>query len=85
MHSAGLGGKIYFGICEDGVVTGEKLSHILRDELRLGMDEFMTQISPAVMHSHYEINFIPVITSDGQDTDRCVIGKYTTNRLLYNI
>ncbi|XP_059151314.1 uncharacterized protein LOC131937725 [Physella acuta] len=73
MLNTGLGGKIYFGIGEDGVVNGEKLSHILRDELRLGMDEFMTQISPAVMHSHYEIDFIPVITSDGQDTDLCVI------------
>ncbi|XP_059150934.1 uncharacterized protein LOC131937477 [Physella acuta] len=63
MLNSGLGGKVYIGIDEESVVHGETLNQNIRDELRLGLDQVMTKITPAILHNQFDIKFIPVLAS----------------------
>ncbi|CAL1547751.1 unnamed protein product, partial [Lymnaea stagnalis] len=61
MLNTGLGGKFYFGVDETGVVTGEKLTKTIRDEIRLGLDQIMSNVVPPIFHMQYGVRFVPVV------------------------
>lgn len=65
-YARGVGGHIYFGIRDDGRVSGLKIEFALRNELRQRIEEKLFTINPPLLAvEDYTISFENVIDQDG--------------------
>lgn len=55
-----LGGSLYLGINDDGVVTGCFLNRADRDRFRQRINGILRSINPAVLPTKCTVNFVPV-------------------------
>ena len=60
------GGTIYYGVRDDGVVTGVVLNRKLRDNLVLALDAAINKFTPHVNSDNYNIHFADVCNSHMQ-------------------
>lgn len=72
------GGRIYWGIRDDRMVTGVKLSHQQRDQIRRMVTDKIFQIQPAVAPSTYRVNIHPVLKMD-----KPVSGLFVVEVIVY--
>jgi schlafen family protein len=63
--NSNCGGKIYWGIRNDGVVLGVELSREDRDKLRRVVVEQLQKIQPTLAPSTYGIELYPVAAAEG--------------------
>lgn len=66
------GGVIYFGVENDGQVSGIQLDRKQRDDLRTRIDQIIKEFTPSVDPDLYKIQFIPVVGA-GTSVDQYVI------------
>jgi len=60
------GGTIYFGIEDDGTVSGLLMSRQIRDETRRFIDQKVREIDPPIDPSLVRVQFFPVHDKEGQ-------------------
>lgn len=84
------GGKILYGVDDDGVIKGVKLSRSQKNEIRTTINSEMHLIEPAIDPTRYDIEFHNVYSSDDDDnaiSDLFVIEVFITppidSRTLY--
>jgi Cdc6-like AAA superfamily ATPase len=68
-----VGGTIYFGIENDGTVSGLLLSRKNRDEARKFIDQKVQEIDPPVDPSLVKTEFFPVCAREQERDDLCVL------------
>lgn len=64
-----LGGTVYLGVSDAGVINGLKLSLFQKDHLRVNLDNLMRRYKPPVSPERYQIHFVPVVPSDASEAD----------------
>ena len=64
------GGKLYFGVAEDGIIMGTKVSiesRKQRDQINLYLDRITEQARPSIDPQYYTIHFYPVFYQTAYD------------------
>lgn len=54
------GGRILFGILDNGIIAGLRLNRKMRDEIRVDVDQMVMNIHPPITNDQYSLNFVPV-------------------------
>ena len=62
------GGRIYWGITNEGIVSGVSLDAPQRDQLRQAITNKLNTTQPAIAPTMYEVTLHPIyLTSEGDD------------------
>lgn len=67
--NSGEGGTLFFGVKDDGLVTGIECPREKEDDFRLLIDDAMKRLRPPVFPDLYSVKFIPVMMENGQLSD----------------
>ncbi|KAH3743881.1 transcriptional regulator, SARP family protein [Pelomyxa schiedti] len=59
------GGTIFFGVADDGTISGICLQRSFRDDLRLKLDGLISNFRPEIDPEMWSVSFIPIKTSEG--------------------
>ena len=66
------GGIVYFGVENDGQVSGVRLDRKQRDDLRTRVDQVVKEFAPSVDPDLYSLHFVPVV-GEGAAPDLYVV------------
>jgi predicted HTH transcriptional regulator len=69
----GKGGRIYYGISDDRVVKGVKVTPEKNDEINRIIYSNLSNIQPAVSPDYYEIIYHPVGSEDGSEINELFV------------
>jgi hypothetical protein len=67
--NSGLGGTVYVGILDTGIVEGVRLTQYQQDHMLLSLQDVMNAFKPSVPRFMYNTEFVPVL--EPQDEYPC--------------
>mmetsp|Transcript_20121 Transcript_20121/g.37406 ORF Transcript_20121/g.37406 Transcript_20121/m.37406 type:complete len:313 (-) Transcript_20121:574-1512(-) len=73
------GGTLYYGIENNGIITGVKLTRELRDSFSLALDNAAHSFHPQLTHDDYKLEFKPVYKQTGAPLSSVYVIELTVN------
>lgn len=67
------GGRILWGIRDNGITVGVRLDGGERDDIRRLIDDQLSHVDPPVAPTQYSIRFHPIVLARPADLDLCVV------------
>ena len=67
--NSGMGGIVYCGVTDEGVVEGIGLNEYQKDHVLLAVQDTFSRFEPPVSPDMYSVSFVPVLTSMDQEHD----------------
>ena len=61
MMNNGVGGTLYGGIQDDGLVTGFMLSQYQKDHVLIQLQDVFERFEPPVFSDKYKVRFVPIV------------------------
>ena len=69
MLNTGLGGTIYLGISDSGIVKGISLTRYQRDHFLCSFNWTLDHFTPVVPKDRCNVNFVPVVTKQRKNSN----------------
>lgn len=78
--NSGRGGTVYLGIIDEGVVKGLYLTEYQKDHVLLSLKDLFSRYEPPVPEDAYEVEFVPIFTSQEERMNRPAHKKEEVNK-----
>lgn len=76
--NTGLGGTVYIGVLDSGLIEGMHFTQYRKDHLQLALDDVMKSYDPPIEKHRYSLTFVPVINPKENEEINDLIINYDT-------